>query len=170
MSLYIDWIDSIYGGFRISWTPNQYKFVKTPFPCIWSNRDMSLFSFWPISPQFCIVKSTKASEKWSHMGEGLGGPLFHALGMVFRLFWGIFVNFVQWEGVFKGLFATFPAFSICQNTFPLQKSGKFNGKVFWQIVIKPKAMGRWFQQRLLLHHIKSNLLVNFSSFWCLWAP
>ena len=67
----------------------QYQFVKTPFPRIWSNRDMSLFSFWPISPQFCIVKSTKASEKWSHMGEGLGGPLFHALGMVFRLFWGI---------------------------------------------------------------------------------
>ena len=122
----------------------QHQFVKTPFPCIWSNRDMSLFSFWPISPQFCIVKSTKASEKWSHMGEGLGGPLFHALGMVFRLFWGIFVIFLQWEGVFKGLFATFPAFSIRQNTFPLQKSGKFNGKVFWQIVIKPKAMKRCF--------------------------
>ena len=64
----------------------QYKFVKTPFPCIWSNRDMSLFSFWPISPQFCIVKSTKASEKWSHMGEVLGGPLFHALGMVLDYF------------------------------------------------------------------------------------
>ena len=71
------------------------KFVKTPFPCIWSNRDMSLFSCWPISPQFCIVKSTKASEKWSHMGEELGGPLFHALGIVFRLSWGIFVNFLQ---------------------------------------------------------------------------
>ena len=54
--------------------PYQHQFVKTPFPRIWSNRDMSLFSFWPISPQFCIVKSTKASEKWSHMGEGLGDP------------------------------------------------------------------------------------------------
>ena len=64
----------------------QYQFVKTPFPCIWSNRDMSLFSFWPISPQFCIVKSTKASEKWSHLGEVLGGPLFHALGMVLDYF------------------------------------------------------------------------------------
>ena len=78
----------------------QYKFVKTPFPCIWSNRDMSLFSFWPISPQFCIVKSTKASEKWSHMGEGLGKPLFHTLGMVFGAFLWIFCN----EQVFSKAF------------------------------------------------------------------
>ena len=73
----------------------QYQFVKTPFPRIWSNRDMSRFSFWLISPQFCIVESTKTSEKWSHMGEGLGRPLFHALGMFSRLFWAIFVNFLQ---------------------------------------------------------------------------
>ena len=33
--------------------------------------------------------------------------------------------FLQCEGVFKGLFATLPAFSIRQNTFPLQKK--------WQI-------------------------------------
>ena len=81
----------------------QHQFVKTPFPCIWSNRDMSLFSFWPISPQFCIVKSTKASEKWSHMGEGLWGPLFHALGMVFILF-GSFLRFFCNEKAFSKAF------------------------------------------------------------------
>ena len=30
----------------------QDQFVKTRFPRIWSNRDMGIFSFWPISPQF----------------------------------------------------------------------------------------------------------------------
>ena len=30
----------------------QDQFVKTRFPRIWSNRDMDIFSFWPISPQF----------------------------------------------------------------------------------------------------------------------
>ena len=98
-------------------------------------------------------------------GRGTWGTPFPCFRHGFRLFCGIFVIFLQCEGVFKGLFATLPAFSIRQNTFPLQKSGKFNGKVFWQIVVKPKSMERWFQQKLLLHHIKSNLSVNFSSFW-----
>ena len=32
--------------------PYQDQFVKTRFPRIWSNRDMGIFSFRPISPQF----------------------------------------------------------------------------------------------------------------------
>ena len=43
----------------------EYQFVKTPFPCIQSNRDMSHFSFWPISPQFA-QQSTPESLKRGH--------------------------------------------------------------------------------------------------------
>ena len=61
------------------------------------------------------------------------------------------MQFLRWERVFRDNFPVFPAFSIRQNTFPSPKSGKSDGNGFWQIVIMPKAMGTWFQQRLFLH-------------------
>ena len=143
----------------------QYQFVKTSFPCIYSNRDMSLFSFFVYFTSVCIVKFTQSLCKVVIHGRGTWRPLFHALGMVFRLFWGGFVHFLRWEGVFRDLFPIFPAFSLRQNPFPSQENGKFNGKGFWRSVIKPKAMGRGFQKGLLLNYIISNFLVNFSSFW-----
>ena len=80
------------------------------------------------------------------MGKALWGTIFHALGMAFRLVRGIFVDFWRWNRVFRDIFPIFPAFSICQNTFPLPKSGKSDGNVFWQIVIMPKPTGTCFER------------------------
>ena len=94
----------------------------------------------------CQGKSTKAPDKCSPIGELLWGTIFHALGMIFRLFRGIFVRFWRWDRVFRGLFPIFPAFSIRQNAFPSQKSGKSDGNAFFQIVIMPKATGTRFRR------------------------
>ena len=85
----------------------QHQFVKTPFARIWSNRDMSLFSFLSISPQFAYQSSHKASEMWSHMGEGLKGTILHALDMVFRLFWGFLWVFCNEKLFSKAFFQHF---------------------------------------------------------------
>ena len=80
------------------------------------------------------------------------------------------MQFLRWERVFRDNFPVFPAFSIRQNTFPSQKSGKSDGNVFWQIAIMPKAMGTWFQQRLLLPYKKIHFLINFRFFSTCMAP
>ena len=72
------------------------------------------------------------------------------------------MHFLRWERVFRDNFPVFPAFSICQNTFPSPKSGKSDRNVFWQIVIMPKAMGTWFHQRLLLL-FKLSIFCHFSA-------
>ena len=146
-----------------------HQFVKTRFCRVWSNRDMSLFSLLAYFTSVCQGKSTKDPEKCSLIEESIWETIFHALGIVFKLFRGAFVHFLWWKHVFRDNFPIFPAFSICQNTFPSQKYGKCDGNLFWQIVIMPKAMGTRFQQWLLLYHIKSNFFVHFSSFWYLWA-
>ena len=108
------------------------------------------FLFLAYFTSVCQGKSTKAHKKCSPMGEALWRTIFHVLGMVFRQFRVFCI--VCFDLVFKGLF---PAFSIRQNTFPSQKSGKSDGNVFVQIVILPKAIGTWFQPRLLFHNKKN---------------
>ena len=79
------------------------------------------------------------------------------------------MQFLRWERVFRDNFPVFPAFSIRQNTFPSPKSGKSDGFVFWQIVIMPKAMGTWFQQRLFLH-CKNPILGKISALFSTCGP
>ena len=45
-------------------------------------RYESFFSFLSISPQFAYQSSHKASEMWSHMGQGLKGTILHSLDIV----------------------------------------------------------------------------------------
>ena len=82
---------------------------------------------------------------WSHMGEGQKGTILHALDMGFRLFW-FFCQFFWVISCFQWSLSSISCILIHQNTFLLQKSGKFNGKVFWQIVIMPKPTGTCFQR------------------------
>ena len=56
---------------------------------------MRLFNVLSISHQFAHKSSHKPSEMWSHMGEVLKGAILHDLDMVFRLFGGLFVSFLQ---------------------------------------------------------------------------
>ena len=53
----------------------QYQFVKTRFPRIWSNRDMGIFSFRPISPQFAKESPPKPLKSVHPSGSHFGGPL-----------------------------------------------------------------------------------------------
>ena len=52
----------------------------------------AFFSFLSISPQFAYQSSHKASDMWSHMGEGLRGTILHALDM-FLGYFGAFCEF-----------------------------------------------------------------------------
>ena len=52
----------------------QYQFVKTHLRRVWSNRDMELFSFWPISPQFAKESSPKPLKSVHPSGSHFGGP------------------------------------------------------------------------------------------------
>ena len=74
-----------------------------------------------------IEKFTKASEKWLHMGEVLGGPFCMLLAQFLDYFGDFFKKIWRQKVVFKGLFS---AFSICQNTFPLQKAENSTGRCF----------------------------------------
>ena len=60
------------------------------------------------------------------------------------------MHFLRWDCVFRGLFPAFPAFSLCQNKFPSQKSGQSDGNVFWQTVIMPKQWERGFNEGLCI--------------------
>ena len=53
------------------------------------------FQFSAYFTSVCQGKSTKAPEKCSPIGESLWGTIFHALGKVFRLFRGVFVQFLR---------------------------------------------------------------------------
>ena len=57
-----------------SWAAYQYQFVKTRFPRLWSNRDMGLFSFWPISPQFAKESPPKALKRVDPSESHFRGP------------------------------------------------------------------------------------------------
>ena len=54
--------------------PYQYQFVKTRLRRVWSNRDMGLFSFWPISPQFAKESPPKPLKSVHPSGSHFGGP------------------------------------------------------------------------------------------------
>ena len=54
--------------------PYQYQFVKTRLRRIWSNRDMGLFSFQPISPQFAKESPPKPLKSVHPSGSHFGGP------------------------------------------------------------------------------------------------
>ena len=65
----------------LTYMPYQYQFVKTRFRCVWSNRDMGIFSFWPISPQFAKQSPPKPLKSVHPWESHFGGTIFHALGM-----------------------------------------------------------------------------------------
>ena len=75
-----------------SQTQYQYQFVKTPFPC--SNKDMSLFSFLSISPQFALQSSPKPLKSGHTWGRDLGDH-FACFRHGFENIFGLFVNFWQ---------------------------------------------------------------------------
>ena len=52
----------------------QHQFVKTRFRRVWSKRDMGLFSFWPISPQFAKESPPKPVKSVHPSGSHFGGP------------------------------------------------------------------------------------------------
>ena len=52
------------------------------------------FQFLPYFTSFCIVKFAKASEKWLHTGEGLGGPLFPCIRHGFQTILEHFCEFL----------------------------------------------------------------------------
>ena len=95
-------------------TTYQQQFVKTPFPCIWSNRDMSIFNFWSVSLQSAYLPNyTKVSNEWSLVIHG-GGFLVKPLIMLYACFldyFGAFLLFFAVEPFFKGLFTAFHAFN-----------------------------------------------------------
>ena len=55
-------------------TSYQYQFVKTRLRRVWSNRDMGLFSFRPISPQFAKESPPKPLKSVHPSGSHFGGP------------------------------------------------------------------------------------------------
>ena len=52
----------------------QDHFVKTRFRRVWSNRDIGLFSFWPISPQFARENRPKPLKSVHTSGSHFGRP------------------------------------------------------------------------------------------------
>ena len=84
-------------------------------------------------------------------GRQFGGLFSMLESWFFRLFRGFLCIFRD-ETLFSKVFPVLSAFSIRQNMFPSQKSGKGNGNLYWQIVILPKAIETWFQHRLWLHY------------------
>ena len=64
----------------------QYHFVKTRSRCVWSNRDMGLFSFWPISPQFAKESPQKPLKSVHPSGSHFGG--------LFSMLWAWFLDYL----------------------------------------------------------------------------
>ena len=129
---------------------------------------MSLFSFLSISPQFAYQSSHIASEKWSHMGEGLKGTILHALDMVLGYF-GAFCEFFAMKSCFQRPFSSISCIFNSSKHLPIAKKWQFQPEGVLTNCNLAKSDGKVFSQRLMLHNQKSNFLVNFSSFWYLWA-
>ena len=116
----------------------QHQFVKTPSPCIYSNRDMSLFSFLCISPQFAYQSSNKATKMWSHMGEGLNGTTSHSSVLGLRLFWGFIVIFCNEKMFKKVIWKHFLHFQFIKTPSHCKKVANSTGRCFDKLVSSQK--------------------------------
>ena len=87
-------------GFYFSKNSYQDQFVKTRFPRIWSNRDMGIFSFQPISPQFAQESPPKPLKSVHPSGIHFGGP-FSMLQARFLDYLGAFLCNFCGENVFS---------------------------------------------------------------------
>ena len=129
---------------------------------------MGLFSFRPISPQFAeesLLKPLKSVHPW---GRHFGRP-----------FSMVYAQFLDYLGVFSAGFAVKPCFQglFCSISFNFQLTKHVAMAKKWQMrqerVVTncnhAKNNENMVSTMALLHHIKSNFLVNFSSFWYLWT-
>ena len=129
----------------------QHQFVKTHFPRI------GIFIFWSISLQLAWQRASKP-QKCSHLwGEVLQRSIFHAVKMFFRLIGGLFVQFLQWNLVFKGLFQAFLNFEFVKTSdlnwskhVPISKKWPIQQEHVLPIVILPKAIRRLFHKSSFL--------------------
>ena len=102
----------------------QYQFVKTRFPRIWSNRDMGIFSFRPISPQFAQESPPKPPKSVHPSGIHFGGP-FSMLQARFLNYFGAFLCRFCDENVFSGtIFQYFLHFQFVKTRSRRQKVAK----------------------------------------------
>ena len=84
--------------------------------------------------QVCLAKYPKPHEKWLPIGQGIWGSISHPSAMLWRPLGIVFCKFCNQKGFSEAYSSVFTAFTNCQNPFPLQKSGKCNGKGFWPFV------------------------------------
>ena len=102
----------------------QYQFVKTRLRRVWSNRDMGLFSFRPISPQFAKESPPKPLKSVHPSGSHFGGP-FSMLQARFLDYLGAFLCNFCGENVFsETIFQYFLHFQFVKTRSRRQKVAK----------------------------------------------
>ena len=69
------WVDNLNGATgKQNFLTYQHQFVKTRLRRVWSNRDIGIFSFWLILPQFAKESPPKPLKSVHPSGSHFGGP------------------------------------------------------------------------------------------------
>ena len=94
---------------------------QNTFPSRLIKQRYGPFQFLAYLTTVCQGKSTKALEKCSPIRESLWGNIFHALGMVFRLFRDIFVYFFAMRPCFQRPFSSISCIFTSSKHVPIAK-------------------------------------------------
>ena len=143
--------------------PYQHQFVKTRFRRVWSNRDMGLFSFWPISPQFAKESPPKPLKSVPPSGSHFGGP-FSMLQVWFLDYLGAFLCIFCDENVFsETIFQYFLHFQFVKTRSRRKKVAKATGTCFDKLQSCQKRWERGFNKGFCFL-TKIHFLIDFRSF------
>ena len=124
----------------------QHQFVKTRLRRVWSNRDMGLFSFRPISPQFAKESPPKPLKSVHPSGSHFGGP-FSMLQARFLDYLGAFLCNFCGENVFsETIFQYFLHFQFVKTRSRRQKVAKATETGFDKLLSCQKRWERGFNK------------------------